>query len=117
MSENAGEYNRAIDIQQRTGAVDGSGQLLDEWVSVFPHKLWSKIRGESGMATIRRDAIDKGVMTAPVRVSFRIRFRTNVDEGMRVVHRSQFYDILRVQHDEAGREWTDLICEVGNNAG
>lgn len=117
MSENAGEYNRLIAVEKRSGEVDGSGQLLDDWLPALPNKIWSKIRGETGMATIRRDAQQEGVMTTPVRVSFRIRYRTNIDEGMRVVHRGVPFDILRVQHDEAGREWTDLICEGGNNAG
>lgn len=116
MSENAGEYNRMIEVQRRSGAVDGSGQLLDDWSPAFP-KIWAKIKVESGMATIRQAGANQGVMITATRVSFRVRYRTNVDVGMRVVYRGQPYDILRVQIDEAGREWTDLVCEAGNNAG
>jgi phage head-tail adaptor, putative, SPP1 family len=115
VSENAGEYNRKIEVQRRSGAVDGSGQPLDEWIVL--HRLWSKIRTESGMATIRQAAQNDGIMSTARRVSFRVRYRTDIDEAMRVVHRGVPYDILRVQPDEAGREFTDLICEVGANAG
>ncbi|QYW02482.1 head-tail joining protein [Stenotrophomonas phage Silvanus] len=115
MSENAGEYNRKIEIQKRSGAVDGSGQPLDEWITA--HRLWSKIRGETGMATIRQAAAAQGIMVTTTRVSFRIRYRTDIDEAMRVVYRGVAYDILRVQSDDAGREWTDLVCEEGANAG
>lgn len=115
MSENAGEYNRKIQVQRRSGAVDGSGQLLDDWITI--HELWSKIKTETGMATIRQAAAAQGVMTTTTRVSFRIRYRKGIDEGMRVFRNGVAYDILRVQTDEANREWTDLVCEEGGNAG
>lgn len=116
MSENPGEYNRAVSIEKRSGAVDSSNQLLDTW-EVVHAQLWAKIKGESGMATIRRAGEAQGDMTTPTRISVRVRYRTDVDVGMRVVRRGVPYDILRVQQDEAGREFTDLVCEAGGNDG
>lgn len=116
MSENAGEYNRAISIEKRSGAVDSSNQLLDDW-EVVHALLWAKIKTESGMATIRRSAENQGIMVAPTRMSVRIRYRTDINEGMRVVRKGVPYDILRVQPDEAGREYVDLVCEAGGNDG
>lgn len=116
MSENTGEYNRIISVEQRTQVVDSSNQLVDEWVVVH-ERLWSKIKGETGMATIRRAGENQGIMTTTVRKSFRIRFRTDIDVGMRVVRRGVPYDILVIQHDEANREYTDLVCEAGGNDG
>ncbi len=118
MSETAGEYNRAVRIEKRSGEKDTSGQLLDDWV-VQHARLWAKVKGESGMATIRRAGENSGIMTTGVRKSVRIRYRTDIDAGMRVVliKTGVIFDILHVQHDDAGREYTDLVCEAGNNDG
>jgi len=118
VSETAGDYNRSIRIETRSGAKDTSGQLLDDWV-VLHARLWAKVKGESGMATIRRAGENSGIMTTGVRKSLRIRYRTDIDVGMRAVLISTgvIFDILQVQHDDAGREYTDLVCEVGNNDG
>lgn len=118
MSENAGEYNVSIRIEERTGAKDTSGQLLDEWQTVHA-RLWAKIKGESGMSNVRRAAEDVGVLITPVRRSVRIRYRTDIDEGMRVVviRTGDIYDILKVLPDDVGREYTDLVCEAKGNDG
>lgn len=115
MAENPGEYNRRIMIQTRVTGRTPAGAPLAIWENLIP--LWAKYRGETGMATIRREADHLGVMNSPVRCSWRIRHRSTITSDMRVVHRGKVYDILRVQHDEANREWTDLVCEEGANAG
>lgn len=115
MSENAGEYTRKITIQRRVPGKGPTGQPLDTWEEV--HKLWSKPRTETGMATIRQEGLNHGIMTTPTRYSFRVRYRTDLDVNMRIVHRGRVYDILRIQTDEAGREWTDIVAELGANAG
>lgn len=116
MSENAGEYNRVISVQKRTGAVNSSNQPIDVWEDVHP-RLWAKIRGETGMANIRTSGENQGIMGTIVRKSFRIRHRTDINEGMRVVRRGVCYDIKKIEQDEAGLEWTDLIGEAGGNDG
>lgn len=115
MAENPGEYNRRIVVQQRRSGRTPSGAPLKEWDNY--KALWSKYRGETGMATIRRDADHLGIVNTPVRCSWRVRYRTDITSDMRVVYKGQVYDILRVQQDEAMREWTDLVCEVGANGG
>lgn len=118
MSENPGEYNRAFRIEERSGEKDSSGQLLDAWVTVHP-RLWGKFRGESGMATIRRVGENEGDMTVATRCSLRLRYRTDINVGMRAVHirSGRLYDIQMILPDEAGREYVDLVCEVGGNDG
>lgn len=116
MAENPGEYNKLITIQQRVAGKTPAGAPLNSWEDVV--KLWSKGRGETGMATIRRDADHLGVMTVGTRYSWRIRYRpSGVNNGMRVLYKGAVYDILRVQHDMTNNEWTDLVCEAGVNGG
>lgn len=116
MAENPGEYNKRIRIERRVAGRTPAGAPLDQWT--FVTLRWAKGRGETGMATIRRDADHLGVMSIGTRYSWRIRYLPGViNEGMRVVYKGVIYDILRVQHDLARNEWTDLVCEVGTNGG
>lgn len=108
----AGKLNRRVTIQQRTAGQDASGQPMLTWTDVAT--VWANIAGDTGLGSIRAS----GDLPAPVkRYSFRIRFREGLDEGMRVVYGGQNFDVKTVRMDYAGREWTDLVCELGANDG
>ena len=108
----AGKLNRRILIQKRTPGTDEAGGPLLTWCDVAT--VWANVAGDAGLATIRAS----GDLPAPIkRYSFRIRFREGLDEGMRVVLAGEPFDVKQVRMDYAGREWTDLVCEVGGNDG
>jgi SPP1 family predicted phage head-tail adaptor len=112
VSLGAGKLNRRIAIQRRSDGQDEAGQPLLTWESVA--NVWSNIAGDTGLHTIRASAD----LPAPIkRYSFRIRFREGLNEGMRVVLDGQYFDIKAVRMDYAGREWSDLVCELGANDG
>jgi SPP1 family predicted phage head-tail adaptor len=116
MSMGAGEYNRKIIVRERTGAVDGLNQPLDEWNALPTFMLWSKILGVNGMAVIRA-AID-GLTVAPGRYSFRVRYRpTGITTDMRVEYGGMIFSILEVRHDLDRHEFTDIVCDTGANNG
>lgn len=103
----AGSLNRRVRIQRKGPARDAEGQaLLDNWVDVMP-PLWASIKHKSGMATISAE-----MPAAVVQASIRIRYRTDVDETMRVVHENAAYEIQAVLPDSAGREFVDLVCQL-----
>lgn len=108
----AGKLNRRILIQQRQAGYDEAGQPVQTWVDVVT--VWANVAGDAGLPTIRAS----GALPAPIkRYSFRIRFREGLDEGMRVVYGGQNFDVKAVRMDYAGREWTDLVVELGANDG
>jgi len=108
----AGKLNRRITIQRRQTGTDAAGQPLQGWEDVVV--VWSQLAGDNGLATIRAS----GDLPAPIkRYSFRIRYRDGLDEGMRVIYAGAPFDIKAVRMDFAGREWTDLVCELGGNDG
>lgn len=86
---------------------DSAGQPLTTWVKVAD--VWADIRHKSGLETIKADA-----ETSIVKASIRIRYRTGIDAGMRVLHGSRVYDIKAVLPDVATRQHVDLVCEVIN---
>ncbi len=102
----AGDLNRRITIQRHGTSEDEWGTPLPAgWVDVC--RPWASIRNLSGLGVIRADA-----QTAVVKTSIRIRYRTDVAAGMRVLHGTTVCDIKAVLPDEARREFVDLVCEV-----
>ncbi|MGQ3051101.1 MAG: phage head closure protein [Roseateles sp.] len=101
----AGAYNRRVSLQQPVSTQDALGQPVPGWTEVAP--LWASIRHLNGMESIKADA-----NISTVRASVRLRYRTGVTAGMRIVHGSTVYLVRAVLPDEATRQWVDLACEV-----
>lgn len=107
----AGTLNRRISIEERGPGRDSLGQPLVNapWVPVA--SVWANIAAKSGLQTAAA-----GGEVSVARYSIRIRYRPAVNAAMRVVYQGQIYDIQAVLHDEAGRQHTDLVCEIGARA-
>lgn len=100
----AGRLSRRCIIQQPGTAEDELGQPIPGWTDVAT--VWADIRHKSGLEAIKADA-----PVSTVQASIRIRYRSDVTAGMRVVHNLVPYDIKAVMEDVAGREFVDLACE------
>ena len=105
MTMNIGQLNRRIVIQRPGTAQDSIGQPIATWTDVDP--AWAAIKMQTGIGVIRASA---DVSTIPV--SIRVRYRTDLDASMRVVHGSTVYAVKAVMPDVAGRQFTDMVCEV-----
>lgn len=101
----AGSLNTRIVIQKRTSATDDWGSPLpDSWADHAT--VWADFRHKSGAETIKADA-----ETSTVRASVRIRWRTDIDAGMRIAAGGAFYNVVAVLPDFKGRVFVDLVCE------
>jgi SPP1 family predicted phage head-tail adaptor len=107
----AGSLRNQIVLQSRDNGTDDAGQPVQTWTTLAT--VWADIRGANGLNAIKA-SLDGVEINA---YSFRIRYRTDVDAAKRVVFNGQNFDVKQVRHDHARKEWTDLICEVGGNAG
>lgn len=112
MSESAGEYNRLIAIEQKTGERNEANQLLDNWEQ-FGNKRWAKGIGQSGMGVVRMSTESAGVEQSANNYVWRVRYTEQITADMRVVHRGVNYDIKQVKQDLQRRAWTDLVCVTG----
>ncbi|WP_046060215.1 phage head closure protein [Paracidovorax citrulli] len=102
-------YNRRITIQRRGDEKGGWGSPKPgpaNWLDVGT--TWASIKTLSGLAAIKADA-----QAAVAKVSIRVRWRTDLAAGMRVLHGGVVYDVQAVLPDAAGREYVDLVCEIG----
>lgn len=115
MTLSAGTLNRRVRIERKKGGFDSSGQPLDDWDLYV--EAWASVRGATGMASIRQSTPQDGVAASMNSYSFRVRFREDLDSGMRVVYAGKPFDIKQIRLDFEGREWTDIVCEVGGNDG
>ena len=102
--QSAGKLTERISIEQRTAAQDEVGQPIETWSLVAA--VWASVRHPSGVAAIKADAD-----VSTVKASFRIRYMTGIDAGMRIAHGATQYDIQAVLPNRAER-YIDLVCEV-----
>ena len=101
---NAGQLRHRVEILQRVKEKDKSGATVSVWRPLA--KLWADVRHVSGSETMRND-----VLTASVRASVRIRWRTGISADMRVKTENGVYVIRAVIPDLRRREFLDLTCE------
>lgn len=95
--------NSRATIQQQASGIDEIGQPVTGWADMAT--VWANVRHQSGLESIRADA-DVSV----VKASIRVRFRADVDAGMRVLVSGVAYDINAVLPD-AKRQYLDLVCQ------
>ena len=102
----AGTLNTRVTIERKTGGTNDWGEPLPEGWEDFT-AAWANVLHKSGSETIRADAD-----TSTVRASVRIRWRTDVDAGMRLKVGAAVYVIEAVLPDLQRREFVDLIAKL-----
>ena len=101
----AGVLNSLLTIQQNGTSVDELGQPIEGWADVA--QVWGNVRHLRGV-----EAIKAGAVTSTVSASIRIRYRPDLNAGMRVLADGRTYEIKAVLPDMQRREYVDLVCEV-----
>ena len=85
-------------------------QLIEEIQKILGKDATKACAEKALNATI--EAIKAGAVTSKVQTSIRLRYRTGITSGMRVVCGGVVYNILAVLPDLAGKGHVDLVCEV-----
>jgi SPP1 family predicted phage head-tail adaptor len=106
---NAGELDTRITIQRRQSGRDSVGQPVETWTDVCT--CWASVKTPIGMEAIRA-----GASVATTLVSIRIRYRTGLDAGMRVVRvrDDQIYNITRPPLSDRRADRVDILAEAVN---
>ena len=106
----AANLNRRVRLQNAVAAQDSLGESIRSWVDVAV--VWADIRYLNG-----KEYLATQVEISKASVSMRIRWRDDVNAGMRVLHGADIYNIEAVLPDLQGRVHLDLVCSVGANKG
>ena len=103
----SGKLKHLVLLQSPPASVDGLGQPTGDWTTVSEE--WADIRVLSGVEQIKGDAeVGTG------RASVRIRRRTGVQSGWRLLHGSVAYNIQAVPPVCNDPRYLDLPCQVVN---
>ena len=104
----AGKLRHIVDLQSQSTDKDSFGQLVPgAWTTVIPG-LRANVHHQSG-----KEALRAGMDASSSMASVRIRFRKDIDAGMRLLFDGRTYDIKSVAPDEKGA-YIDLVCETIN---
>lgn len=104
--ERIGQLRQRILLEKYTVTQDAFGGEVRAWVEVGP--LWASIEYNATRGG-EREVSDR--LTALVHATIRIRYREDVDESMRVLHRKERYQIARLMPDPK-RQYIDLSCII-----
>lgn len=90
---------------------DESGEVLSSWQLVAT--VWAKIAPLGAMKMVAAQQIQ-----SKISVLITIRYRTGIDQTMRINHNGTLFDVLGLPVDpDSGREWIEIPCSEGVNAG
>lgn len=105
-----------VDIEDFVSIQDSeTGAVSDEWASILASDeelVPAEIYPMSGREFVQAQSIQAGVNT-----KITIRWRSDVQPRMRVVHGADIYNIKAVLPDPTLRRHLTLMCESGVNEG
>lgn len=99
-----GKLDKRVTIEKKVSGRDAAGEPRDVWEKV--KTIWANVRFERGSEFIRNNK-----NTAVTRASIRVRYREDVDEGMRIVYGKRILNIVNILPDENEKKWLDIIVE------
>lgn len=105
-----GSLSRKVLIQHLGAGQDDIGQPVQTWTNLIATgdgKVWANVLYLNGAETLKADS-----PTSIAKASIRIRRRTDVAPGMRVVLGTTIFQIKAVLPDEESKKFVDLACEV-----
>lgn len=103
----AARFTRRVVVKARDAGVDAAGQPTATWGTTVA-TLWAQVDppGAAG-AVAQVQAGREGVREARV---FRVRYRTDLTDDMRLELDGLVFDITLVQQDHGGHQFTDLVA-------
>lgn len=109
MIKQSGELDRRITIQSYTTTTDAFGQKTKSFGTLA--SVWAKVVEKVGDEGENGDMI-----SATKRVDFFIRFRSDINEQMRITYNSKTYKIHAIQSADARQAYQMIRCEYTDAA-
>jgi len=105
---NPGDFDQRIVIQNVSEAVDTFGQRVQTFSTLAA--VWAKVEEKSGV---------EGEMSyqliAERKVQFLIRWRSDINEKMRISYRSKIYEIESIISDDAREHTMKIHTKLSDN--
>ncbi len=101
---NPGRLDSRILLQSPTSATSGSGAVSESWIS--RGYVWAAYMPQTGAERFQ-SMQETGLTLA----TFRIRWRSGVDETWRVQHDGRTWELIAPPVEQGRRSYLDLICQ------
>ena len=103
MIDQAGQLDRRIIIQGFSESTDTFGQEVKSFSTL--DTVWANVKEKIGSEGEEGDMI-----ASTKKVEFIIRYRTDVNEQMRILYNSNIYKIQTIQNADARKAFLKLVC-------
>ena len=103
MIDQAGQLDRRITIQNFSETTDSFGQEVKSFSTLASE--WANVVEKVG-----REGEDGEMIAATKKVEFVIRYRTDVDEEMRIIYNNNTYKIQAIQSADARKAFLKIVC-------
>lgn len=102
----AGQLNRLISLQRKAEAKNDDGDLSRSWTEVA--KPWARKVDMAG-----RELEAAMSISQEISVKFLVRYRTDVEQGMRIVLAGEFYHVIAALDKRGDRDELQIYCSKG----
>ena len=103
MIDQAGQLDRRITIQNFSETTDSFGQEVKSFSTLA--SVWANV-----VERVGREGEDGDMIAATKKVEFIIRYRTDVDEEMRISYNNNTYKIQAIQSADARKAFLKIVC-------
>lgn len=103
MIDQAGQLDRRITLQTFSEATDAFGQEVKSYSTLAT--VWAKVVEKVG-----KESEEGDIIAATKKVEFMIRYRTDVNEQMRISYNSNIYKIKAIQSADARKAFLKIVC-------
>jgi len=103
MIDQAGQLDRRITIQTFSETMDNFGQEVKTFSTL--DSVWANVVEKVG-----RESEEGEMIAATKKVEFIIRYRSDVNEEMRISYNSNTYKIQAIQSADARKAFLKIVC-------
>jgi len=103
MIDQAGQLDRRITLQTFSETTDAFGQEVKSYSTLAT--VWAKVVEKVG-----KESEEGDIIAATKKVEFMIRYRTDVNEQMRISYNSNIYKIKAIQSADARKAFLKIVC-------
>ncbi len=103
MIDQAGQLDRRITIKNFSETTDSFGQEVKSFSTLA--SVWANV-----VERVGREGEDGEMIAATKKVEFIIRYRTDVNEEMRISYNSNTYKIQAIQSADARKAFLKIVC-------
>ena len=102
MIDQAGQLDRRITIQSFTTTTDDFGEVVKSFTTLA--EVWAKVEEKRG-----NEGEDGNQLVATKRVEFFIRYRSDINEQMRIVYNNETYKIETILNADARKAFQKIV--------